>query len=154
MILVSKCLLGECCRYDGKHCQCDWVIRLCQKEEYVAVCPEQMGGLPTPRIPSEQVGNCVVNKEGTDVTDCYRKGASDALRIAKENHCTVAILKSLSPSCGKGVIYDGTFTGGKREGNGMTTEYLLNENIPVFTEQEEENYHEYQRRSIETAYRS
>ena len=95
-----------------------------------------MGGLPTPRDPSEIVGDKVVSSAGKDVTVEYRKGAQTALYLAKLNHADFAILKAKSPSCGKGLIYDGTFTGNKIPGNGVTVSLLQKNGIPVYTEDE------------------
>ena len=137
-ILVSACLLGVECRYKGDGCPCQRVIDLKDGNELIPVCPEQLGGLPTPRTPSERVGDKVMMRNGNDVTEEYNKGAQMALYLARELHADFAILKANSPSCGKGMIYDGTFTGGKCEGNGVTAELLLANGIPVYTEDEVE----------------
>lgn len=135
-ILVSACLLGEACRYDGKSKPCEAVIALGQRYNLVPVCPEVLGGLPTPRIPSEICGDLVLMKDGTDVTENYRRGAEEALRIARENQCTVAILKEKSPSCGSGLIHNGRFDGGMTEGNGITAQLLKANGIRVLGESE------------------
>ena len=135
-ILVSACLLGVECRYKGDGCPCEGVLRLKEDNELIPVCPEQAGGLPTPRTPSERVGDKVIMRDGTDVTGEYNKGAQTALYLAEQLGVDYAILKANSPSCGKGVIYDGTFTGGKCEGNGVTADLLLKNGIPVYTEDE------------------
>lgn len=135
-ILVSACLLGVECRYKGDSVPCQEVIALKDRHTLIPVCPEQAGGLPTPRIPSERVGDKVISKDGRDVTAEYDKGAQTALYLAKELGADFAILKANSPSCGKGTIYDGTFTGGKCEGNGVTADLLIQNGIPVFTEEE------------------
>lgn len=135
-ILVSSCLLGVECRYKGDGCPCQKVIDLGKDNTLIPVCPEQAGGLPTPRTPSERVGDKVIMRDGTDVTSEYKKGAETALYLAKTLNADFAILKANSPSCGKGIIYDGTFTGAKCEGNGVTSELLLNNGIPVYTEDE------------------
>lgn len=137
-IIVSNCLLGCECRYKGDGMPNDKVIALAKDHILLGVCPEQMGGLPTPRDPSEIVGDRVISNHGRDVTEEYHKGAETALRLAQLNHADYAILKANSPSCGKGVIYDGTFTGGKKQGNGVTAELFLKHNIPVYTEEEYE----------------
>ena len=126
-ILVSACLLGLECRYDGKDCLNEKVKELKRYATLIPVCPEQMGGLSTPRVPSEIVGDRLLSKEGADVTENYDKGARMALEIAKLNDCKYAVLKQKSPSCGCGLIYDGTFSGKLIAGNGNTTK-LLNEN--------------------------
>lgn len=135
-ILVSSCLLGIECRYKGDACPCQKVIELSKDHTLIPVCPEQAGGLPTPRTPSERVGDKVMMRDGTDVTAEYQKGAQTALYLAKTLGADFAILKANSPSCGKGTIYDGTFTGGKCAGNGVTAETLINYGIPVYTEDE------------------
>ena len=135
-ILVSACLLGVECRYKGDSMPCEAVLALKDKHTLIPVCPEQSGGLPTPRIPSERVGDKVMTRDGRDVTAEYNKGAETALYLAKELGADLAILKANSPSCGKGMIYDGTFTGGKREGNGVTSDLLIKNGIPVYTEEE------------------
>lgn len=135
-ILVSSCLLGLSTRYDGKSMPDNDIICLLNDHTLIPVCPEQTGGLPTPRLPSERTGDKVMMKDGTDVTEQYRKGAEAALYLAKLYNADLAILKSNSPSCGAGRIYDGSFTGSKCEGNGVTAEMLINEGLPVFTEEQ------------------
>ena len=136
IILVSNCLLGCACRYKGDDCKNERILALAENHTLLGVCPEQMGGLPTPRNPSEIVGDKVVSNAGCDVTAEYRKGAEAALYLAKLNHVDFAVLKAKSPSCGKGLIYDGTFTGNKIPGNGVTVSLLLENGIPVYTEDE------------------
>ena len=132
--LVSACLAGKNCRYDGKSQKVDYVCDLVNRGIAICVCPEQMGGLDTPRVPSERVGDLVMSKEGVDVTEEFEFGAYEALNIAQEFEIDYAILKSDSPSCGKGRIYDGTFTGTFCEGNGFTTDVLLENDIVVMDE--------------------
>ena len=136
-ILVSACLLGVCCRWDGgtngPHPD---VEALMKEHNLIPVCPEIMGGLPTPRDPAERQGDKVISCAGKDVTKEYTKGAETALYFAKLNHVDFAVMKAKSPSCGKGLIYDGTFTGNKIPGNGVTVELLNANGIPVFTEDE------------------
>ena len=136
-ILVSGCLLGNECRYKGDGCRCEKVLKLTETHTLIAVCPEQMGGLATPRDPSERVGDRVLSCKGADVTEQFQKGAETALYLAKLNQADFAIFKANSPSCGKGTIYDGTFSGGKTAGNGVTADLFLKNGIPVFTEDEE-----------------
>lgn len=135
-IIVSACLLGCECRYDGKKKPNQQVIDLSKKHVLIPICPEQMGGLPTPRIPSEICGDKVINSEGKDVTNEYQKGAQMALNIAKLNGAKIAILKAKSPSCGKGFVYDGTFSRQLIEGNGVTVDLFLQNGIDVYTENE------------------
>ena len=113
VILASSCLLGCECRYKGDGCKCDALIKLAESNTIIGVCPEQMGGLPTPRDPAERQGDKVISCAGKDVTKAYTKGAETALYFAKLNHVDFAVMKAKSPSCGKGLIYDGTFTGNK-----------------------------------------
>ena len=135
-ILVSACLLGEACRYDGKSKPCERVIALKDTYHLIPICPEVMGGLPTPRTPSEICGERVLMKDGCDVTENYNRGALTALEIARENACTVAILKEKSPSCGSGLIHNGLFDGGLVAGDGITTQLLKKEGIRVLGESE------------------
>ena len=136
VILVSSCLLGCACRYKGDDCKNEKILELAKEHILLGVCPEQMGGLETPRDPSEIVGDKVLSCAGRDVTAQYQKGAEASLYLAKLNHVDFAILKAKSPSCGKGLIYDGTFTGNKIPGNGVTVSLLLENDIPVYTEDE------------------
>lgn len=135
-ILVSACLLGENCRYKGDNCKNDKVLALLKDAELIPVCPEALGGLPTPRLPGEIVGDKVLSSNGDDVTEQYARGAQIALDIAKKNAVSACVLKANSPSCGKGRIYDGTFSGTKTEGNGITARLLLAEGFKVITEEE------------------
>lgn len=135
-ILVSACLLGESCRYDGKSKPCARVIALSGTYNLIPICPEVMGGLPTPRTPSEICGERVLMKDGHDVTENYNRGAEKALEIAHKNTCTVAILKEKSPSCGSGFIHNGLFDGGLVEGDGITTQLLKSNGIRVLGESE------------------
>lgn len=135
-IIVSECLLGVPCRYDGKSKPVASVIELKSKYELIPVCAEVMGGLPTPRIGAEIVGSRVLRKDGVDVTRQYNDGAEAILRIAKQHGCKIAILKSKSPSCGKGKIYDGSFTRTLKDGNGILAEKLIKNGITVFDETE------------------
>lgn len=137
MFIVSKCLAGVPCRYDGKDNLVPEVKALVERGEAVAVCPEVLGGLPTPRTPSElQPDGRVLNKQGEDVTAQFVSGAERALEICREHGCAGAILKARSPSCGKGVIYDGSFAGKRVPGNGVFAQMLLDAGIPVMTEEE------------------
>lgn len=135
-ILVSKCLAGFNCRYDGGNNLVPAVKDLVDRGLAVPVCPEQLGGLSTPRTPSERRGSRVISKDGDDVTAEFKAGAKAALKIALENNCRVAILKAHSPSCGKGCIYDGQFIGKLVPGSGVTAELLLRNGIKVMTEEE------------------
>ena len=135
-ILVSACLLGQSCRYDGKSKPCERVIALKDTYNLIPICPEVMGGLPTPRTPSEICGELVLMKDGRNVTENYNRGAQKALEIARENACTVAILKEKSPSCGSGLIHNGLFDGGLVEGDGIAAKLLKSQGIRVLGESE------------------
>jgi len=136
MKIVSACLLGIRCRYDGGSAPCDKVIELAKKGEAVPVCPEQLGGLPTPRDCAERTGKRLLTKEGEDVTEQFLRGAEEALGIARILGAKEAILKSKSPSCGAGKIYDGTFSGKLTKGNGIFAELLIKNNIRVVTDED------------------
>ena len=136
MILVSACLLGCACRYDGQSKPHPLAMELARQGRAVPVCPEQLGGLTTPRLPSERQGERVVMQDGRDVTKEYRRGAAEALRLAGLYGCTAAVLKERSPSCGCGRVYDGTFTGTLTEGDGVTAEVLKARGIQVYGESE------------------
>ena len=135
-ILVSACLLGLECRYKGDSCENSAVLELAKEHTLIPVCPEQLGGLATPRAPSEITAGKVMNNLGQDVTENYRKGADAALRIAQLNGVKVAILKAKSPSCGSGLIYDGSFSGSKIPGDGISAALLKEHDIAVYTEDE------------------
>jgi len=137
-ILVSHCLLGEPCRYDGRSVS---VPALKQLEEagytLIPVCPEVLGGLPTPRSPAElQPDGRVLSKAGEDVTQAYQEGARKALEVARVNGCTLAVLKCKSPSCGDRQIYDGTFTQNLIDGQGVAAKLLTQAGIRVLGEDE------------------
>ena len=135
-ILVSACLLGTPCRYDGKSKPNEHVIKLKRWFNLIPVCPEVAGGLHTPRVAAERVDDRVVTKDGKDVTTEYQKGANVALELAKKHGCAVAVLKEKSPSCGKGKIYDGTHSKTLTEGNGTAAELLMQNGIRVLGESE------------------
>ncbi|MCR5825536.1 MAG: DUF523 domain-containing protein [Oscillospiraceae bacterium] len=136
-LLVSRCLAGEPCRYDGKDNLVPAVRAMVERGEAVAVCPEVLGGLPTPRVPSErQPDGRVLNRQGEDVTDAFVRGAACAMALCRAQGCTGAILKARSPSCGCGTIYDGSFTGTRVAGNGVFAQMLLDAGIPVRTEED------------------
>ena len=135
-ILISACLLGVSCRYDGCSVQYPEVSALSEKYNLIPVCPEIYGGLPTPRVPAERILDKVINKEGGDVTENYKKGADIALGLARELNCRAAILKERSPSCASHEIYDGTFTKTRISGMGVTAELLSKNGIKVYSENE------------------
>lgn len=133
--LVSACLLGTPCRYDGASRPSAAVLALGERHTLIPVCPECLGGLPTPRPPAERRGDRVINCEGRDVTEEYRLGAEEVLRLARRHGVQGAILKSKSPACGVGRIYDGSFTRRLTDGNGVAAELLLSAGIPVTDEE-------------------
>ena len=137
-ILISTCLLGIACKYSGGDNARPALIAALQAagHELVPVCPEVYGGLPTPRPPAERIDARVMTVAGADVTAAYRKGAETALQLAKLTGCRVAVLKANSPSCGHGTIYDGTFSGQKIAGNGVTAELLEQNGIRVYTDED------------------
>lgn len=137
-ILVSACLLGVRCRYDGASKPNEAVLRLMEQHTLIPVCPEQLGGLATPRPPAERQGDAVRTRSGTDVTEQYRRGAEEALRLCRLYGCEAAVLKEKSPSCGAGAVYDGTFSGTLIEGDGVTAELLASCGIPVYGESQVE----------------
>lgn len=133
-ILISACLCGFCCRYDGKSGLCAEFETLKQKYTLIPVCPEQLGGLATPRPPAEICNGRVVTKSGLDVTAAYLRGAEQTLHAARRFGCDVAILKERSPSCGSGAVYDGTFSGRLVPGDGVTAALLKENGIEVLGE--------------------
>lgn len=133
-LLISACLLGCRCRYDGASKAHPLAAALAERYELVPVCPEQLGGLATPRPPAERRGEQVVTAAGTDVTEQYRRGAEEALGLCRFFGCQAAVLKERSPSCGHGQIYDGTFTGTLIPGDGVTAELLRADGAVVYGE--------------------
>lgn len=136
MIIASACLAGISCRYDGKSKPDDKIVNLAKAGMAILVCPEQLGGLPTPRMPCEIVGDSVLRKDGADMTKHYVQGANEALNIAKLAGCKTAVLKSKSPMCGCGKVYDGTFTKTPVSGDGVFTKLLKQNKIQVYNEEE------------------
>ena len=133
--MVSACLAGTPCRYDGSSNLRPEIAALVESGEAVPVCPEVLGGLPTPRTPSERRGERVVSAEGDDVTGEFSAGAEAALYIAEECGCSAAVLKARSPSCGCGRIYDGTFTHTLVDGDGLFAALLRKKGFQLFTEE-------------------
>lgn len=133
-IIVSACLLGVSCRYDGNSKPNEKIIDLKEKYNLIPICPEIMGGLPTPRMSAEIKDGRVKTENGIDVTEEYKKGADEALKLASLFGCKKAILKENSPSCGCGKIYNGEFTRTIKDGNGITAELFIKNGIDVFGE--------------------
>ena len=137
-MLISACLLGINCKYNGESNYNQKIVDLIKDESVIPVCPEQLGGLTTPRLPCEIVilngERRVIRNDGIDVTEAFQKGAEETRRIAKMFNESIAILKTKSPSCGSCQIYDGTFSGRVIEGSGLTAELLTDNHIRVFDE--------------------
>ena len=135
-ILISACLAGVNCKYDGDNNLHPEIMKLVQSGEAILVCPEQLGGLPTPRLASEIIGENVFNSSGEDVTAQFIKGAQETLLLAKLYGITKAILKERSPSCGVHYIYDGTFSGKNIKCSGFTCRLLQANGIKILSEEE------------------
>ena len=135
-IMVSACLLGENCKYSGGNNRNEKVLAYVAGLEGLPVCPEVRGGLPTPRVPAEIVQGVVINREGVNVDREYRLGAQKALQIAKEKQIDLTILQSRSPSCGVKEIYDGTFSGKRIPGQGVTAKLLSDNGFAVMDAEE------------------
>lgn len=146
MYLISACLCGVNCKYNGLNNYNEICDKLLASGKAILVCPEQLGGLPTPRIPSEIIGESsnilnynngsVIDKNGNDVTPQFVKGAKETLQIAKKLNIKKAILKDGSPSCGVNYIYDGNFNGTKIKGMGLTAQLLKESSIDIISELE------------------
>ncbi len=136
MIVVSACLAGIKCRYDGTAFPNDRVVELVAEGRAIPVCPEVLGGLPIPRVPAEIVDGLVLTATGTDITSEFRRGAEIAVRLAVETGCREAILKARSPSCGSGQVYDGSFSGCMTAGDGIFAKMLKGAGFAVTTEEE------------------
>lgn len=133
-VMVSQCLLGMRCRYDGACAEKPEVCKVATERGWIPVCPEILGGLCTPRSPAERRGERVVTAAGTDVTEAFCRGAEETVRLAKLYGVKYALLKERSPSCGAGCIYDGTFSGTRIAGDGVTARRLQEEGVEVFGE--------------------
>ena len=137
-ILVSACLLGEKCRYDGGSRECPHPIFTKWRNDglLVPICPEVRGGLPVPRTPCERRGGAVASRGGEDFTEQYLAGAQAAVRLARECGAALCVLKENSPSCGAGFVYDGTFSGRTVRGQGLAAQLLRQAGFAVFSENE------------------
>ena len=133
-ILVSACLLGFNCRYDGKNNLCPGLREVLSHHVTVAVCPEVMGGLPVPRVPSEIAKGRVVSRDGRDVDDAFRLGAERITQALDLARVDLAVLKARSPSCGRDAVYDGTFSHTLTQGHGVFARRLLDAGVEVVTE--------------------
>lgn len=142
MYVISACLLGENCKYNGGNNRCQWVVDFAAAHSYFPVCPESQGGLSAPRPPAEIVGDQVLDETGRDVTEAFIRGAAECFQLAqqaaKERGETMegAILKAKSPSCGKDRIYDGTFSHRLTDGDGHLARLLKEHQIHIVTEKE------------------
>ena len=146
MYLISACLCGVNCKYNGLNNYNEICDKLFTSGKAILLCPEQLGGLPTPRIPSEIIGESsnilnnnngsVIDKNGNDVTPQFVKGAKETLQIAKKLNIKKAILKDGSPSCGVHYIYNGNFNGSKIKGMGITAQLLKESSIDIISELE------------------
>ena len=135
-LLISACILGTNCKYNGNNNYNPLVEKLKERYILIPICPEEMGGLSTPRNPSEILNDKVISSKGDDVTNNFISGANKALDITKKENISNALLKEGSPSCGSNYIYDGTFTKTKINGMGITARLLKNNNIKIYTEDE------------------
>ncbi len=141
--IVSACLCGENCRYDGKSTLSERVKRLVDEGKAITVCPEVEGGLPIPRHPCEIRGNRVVNSHNEDKTEEFISGAEKVLELVKKHNIKKAILKEKSPSCGSSFIYDGTFSRKLIKGQGITTKLLRENGIEVISDEEFDEFGEF-----------
>lgn len=135
-VLISACLIGENCRYDGKSKKVAEILDLAKYYDLIPICPEVSGGLKVPRSPSEIQGNKVMMKNGRDVTGNYHDGAYWAYSICSLYHIKLAILKEKSPSCGVHYVHNGKFDGGLVEGMGITSQKLSSHGVKVINEEE------------------
>ena len=132
MILVSACLLGENCRYDGSNKQNDRLIQFLEGKKYLPVCPEVLGGSEIPRCPAERREDRIVQKDGTDVTENFMAGCEKIFKIIENDEVEYAILQPKSPSCGVHQIYDGTFSATLTKGKGYFAQQLTERKIPIY----------------------
>ncbi|SFM02822.1 Uncharacterized conserved protein YbbK, DUF523 family [Pelosinus propionicus DSM 13327] len=135
MIIVSACLAGVECRYNGSACSVPQIVDMVIQGKAIPICPEILAGLPTPRPPVEQIKGKIISLNGDDQTDPYTAGAQMGLEIAVVSKCKKAVLKSKSPTCGSGRIYDGTFSGTIVSGDGIFAKMLKEKGIEVCTEE-------------------
>ena len=135
-IAVSACLLGENCKYNGENNYSSVLEKILENHDVLKICPEVLGGLPTPRLPAEIVKGLVLTKDGRSVDKEFRKGAEKALELVKKSGANLVVLQSRSPSCGVGKIYDGSFTGKLIEGDGIFVMELNKEGIKALDVEE------------------
>jgi len=132
-IIVSACLAGVNCKYDGGNNKNDKIMKLFEEDRIALVCPEELGGMSTPRIAAENINDKVILQNGVDVTKAFDKGALEALKIAKSVNADTAIFQQRSPSCGSKQIYDGTFSRKLIKGKGVTAKLFEEKGINVLT---------------------
>ena len=135
-IMVSACLMGVNCRYDGKSSTCEEIKEYVKDKEVYLICPEQLGGLPTPRTRCEKKRDRVIDEWQKDQSEAFWKGAQAVLQLAKQQQIKVAILKSKSPSCGIGKIYNGEFNGTLVDGMGICAALLRDNSIKLINSDE------------------
>ena len=140
-VLVSACLVGENCKYNGKNNKNEKIIEFLKDKEVILVCPEVMGGLTTPRLKSEILNNKVINEINEDVTSYFVNGAKIALQRAINNDIKLAILKEKSPSCGSKKIYNGKFNGTLIDGSGVFATMLKEKGITILSEEDFKDYY-------------
>ena len=138
MILVSSCLLGVNCKYNGGNNKSEKLLSILDVYGFIPICPEQLGGMTTPRKPSEitRDGRRVTDIDGQENTEFFLRGAEETLKIAKSFKVKYAVLKEKSPSCGSNFIYDGTFSGKLVPGKGLTAKLLEENGIKVYSDEE------------------
>lgn len=136
-IMVSKCLLGINCKYNGENNLNSRVLEISKRHNCILICPEEFGGLKTPRDPSEIKNGIVISRSGVDVSEYFKKGKEICVNLAKINNIDLAILKESSPSCGVNDIYDGTFTNKKIKGMGITSRALKDLGIKIYSEKDD-----------------
>lgn len=135
-VAVSACLIGKNTKYNGKNNYNEAVMKYLKDKEYIAICPEVIGGLSTPRIPSERFEDKVINKNNEDVTNNFINGANIELNKILDENIKIIIVKEKSPSCGYKKIYDGTFTNTLKDGNGVFVDLALRHNLIIYTEKD------------------
>jgi uncharacterized protein YbbK (DUF523 family) len=133
-ILVSSCLIGIDCKYSGRNNYSEKVMRFLKDKSYIPACPEQLGGLQTPRPCCELINGHAMDENGVDQTSAFKKGVEETLKIVEMTGCTHALLQKRSPSCGVYSIYDGSFSGKKIPGMGMTARALKKAGLSLMTE--------------------
>lgn len=143
MIGVSSCLAGIKCTYRGDDNLINEIKKLVENHEAITICPEVLGGLTIPRHPCEIINGKVINNQGEDKTKEYILGAKRALKILQKNNVSVVLMKSKSPSCGKGYVYDGSFSHTLIEGDGITCQLLKKQGIKIFNENELDEFFKY-----------